>query len=452
MAACSSELTRFEATVAVRPVSDTLLAARAGDVVSVRVRVVDAGGTARDNAAVVFHATGSTVSLTETVTDPNGDATVTWSLGTAAGVDSLVVTGPHTRSTTFVAVAAPGPLASLVRSADVTAVAGEAVTPSPHVRAQDRYGNPIPGVLVTFTARDGGGVVVGAAQRTDSAGVAGVARWTVGGYAWTQHLDVQADSIATTITATVRASGPPATVRIVLFGDSNTDLGFDGPNVVEASYVSPLGIRAAPGAPNGRHQLAGKLDTLTAPAVRFVAVNHGVSFSGTGIGVPEAPGARFTWDGVTRFEAEVLGIGRPTWDGGTGLARVQAYAPAAGDYAFVSLGSNDAVRYGLTIDETVANLAWMIDRWTGAGLPASHLLLTTLPPVGGVPLLALNAQIRALALSRGVTLIDLAAFATTSDGTRWRAPELVTVDGIHYTEPVRDWLAGAILSAVGRTR
>lgn len=258
--------------------------------------------------------------------------------------------------------------------------------------------------------------------------------------------------VAACSTTTAPAVVAPRTVRVVLFGDSNTDGGWDASNVlVEASYISESTLRLSPTAPNGSHQLAGKLEALSTAGLTLHAVNHGASGTGTGDGrhPSGSPNARLVWAGVTRFEAEVLGRGGSAWDGGESKPRVQAFVPTAQDFAYVSMGTNDRTSYGLTATETLANLAWMADRWTAAGLPASHLLVTTLPPRtsgDGSQIVAINAGVRTLAASRGLTLIDLSRQLSDDNGVTWRSPTLHIGDGVHYTEAVRGWLAGQVLA------
>ena len=61
-----------------------------------------------------------------------------------------------------------------------TAAAGQAVTVAPAVRAVDRAGNPVAGVVVTFVIRDGGGVLTAAQATTGADGIARVGSWSLG--------------------------------------------------------------------------------------------------------------------------------------------------------------------------------------------------------------------------------------------------------------------------------
>lgn len=160
--------------------------------------------------------------------------------------------------------------------------------------------------------------------------------------------------------------------------------------------------------------------------------------------------------GATRFEGEVLGAKWP-WAGGEpvnakyvegALRRAQAFVPGTHDFAYVSMGTNDAANR-ISTQQTLANLAWMIDRWLGAGRRADHFLLTTLAPRSdkwGAEFPQLNDGIRTLAASKGVVLVDLADHTSPDGGRTWRSANLHVGDGVHYSESVRDWLAGRIVA------
>jgi len=278
-------------------------------------------------------------------------------------------------------------------------------------------------------------------------------------------LETSAASNSACITTMVGTS--PA-VRVITFGDSNTDWGLDGtnPTVLATSYVGHTSSSAAM-LPNTSDQLAGKVEirwkALRSNAVR--AVNHGISGTttgGGGFGGPDrdgtgAPEARTLVSGITRFEGEVLGAAWP-WSGGEplnmaypdgALRRVQAFVPEGKDFVYVSMGTNDPLN-GISHQQTLANLRWMIDTWQAAGRRSDHFLLTTLAPrtdfAGNFP--ALNDGIRALAAAEGVVLIDLASHTSDDNGLTWRSSDLHVGDGVHYSESVRDWLADRIVAEV----
>lgn len=262
---------------------------------------------------------------------------------------------------------------------------------------------------------------------------------------------------------------PP--VRVVTFGDSNTDYGYAATEpIVEArSYVSNrVEGRLAASAPHHPAQLAGLIEAGWTALDRsaITVVNHGIggtSSGGGGFGGNDrhssgAPNARALVAGVSRYEAEVLGTGYP-WSGGEGVStdypggaivRTNAFTPGANDFAYVSIGTNDA-SYGIPADQTIANLTWMIDRWVDAGLPPGHFLISTLAPrtgTAGAAFPQINAAIRDLAAARGVKLVDLAAFTSDDDGATWRSADLHVGDGLHYTTAVRAWIATQVIAHI----
>jgi hypothetical protein len=255
-----------------------------------------------------------------------------------------------------------------------------------------------------------------------------------------------------------------AEVQIVTLGDSNTDAGFQGtdPSPKVGSYVSSANpaLRLSPSAPNSILQLAGKIEARWKAnrSATIKAVNHGIAgtMSGTGRSLVFAPNALEQVGGVSRFRGEVLGDAYP-WSGDEpvnefypngAIQRVQAFTPRSMDFGYISIGTNDV---GLVPNTTIRNnLEIMIDQWIGRGLAPSRLIITTLPPKrfaesANIP--GLNVLIRNLALSKGVRLVDIAAFTSNDNGLNWKNASMHVVnDEIHYSEAVRDWIADQVVS------
>jgi lysophospholipase L1-like esterase len=244
----------------------------------------------------------------------------------------------------------------------------------------------------------------------------------------------------------VNVSALPA-VRIVTFGDSNTDNGWSGtsPVIMARAYISKVPGRLGPDDPHHPTQLAGKVVAAwTASRMNpITVVNQGIGGTTTGggaFGGPDrhssgSPQARTVVNSITRFEAEVLGRGIPAWHGGEPvnsvypegpLPRSNGYSPGAGDFAYVSMGTNDPSS-GIPTAKTLLNLRWMIETWIADGLPPSHFILTTLPPTiapDGADFPALNQGIRSLAAEKRVHFIDLAAHTAARSQLR-PAPQQV---------------------------
>jgi GDSL-like lipase/acylhydrolase family protein/fibronectin type III domain protein len=258
-------------------------------------------------------------------------------------------------------------------------------------------------------------------------------------------------------------------VRITLFGDSNTDRCEEDPSL-PGSYVS-IAPRLGPNAAHLSCMVAGKVQAAwqSQRSETIRVVNHGIGGTTTGglggTGDPTrsangAPNARLAVNGITRFEAEVLGTGAPSWNGGEPsngkfsgpITRVNAYTPNANDFAYVSMGTNDDAgpTRTLTAGQTETNLRWMVQQWTGAGHPASHFILTTLPPRDdansptSIP--DRNTRIRDIANDLGVHLVELSDHVSDDNGATWRSTSLNIGDGIHYTPAVRQWIADQVVS------
>jgi|GEM_PF-5999648 len=234
-------------------------------------------------------------------------------------------------------------------------------------------------------------------------------------------------------------------VRLAMIGDSNLERGKSGATTVATSYVSGTSQAIDTGAYLDHPKLtSGKVMGLR-PDVE--AVNHGIASTGTGTGTVWAhPHALHAISGITRFEAEVLGRGFP-WTA-AGITRVNAFTPTAADFAYYSLGIND-IAAGMSPTAIRDNIAVAIDLWLGAGLPAAHLMVTTLGPHSthtnraNIPIT--NALIRTLIASRGVSLVDIAALVSDDDGLSWKNPDLHIGSGLHYSEATLDLIAAEVV-------
>jgi hypothetical protein len=185
------------------------------------VKVTDAEGRAVPNVSVTFTASGGG-SATEGVqrTNTQGVATVgSWRLGTVAGSGNALQAAAGTISTTITATAmaavaavheaAPGqPASQIVQPSTAVAI-------RPAVRVTDGYGNPKAGMAVTFAASANSGTVTGAAQTTNSEGIATIGGWTVGSATGQQTVVANVTGAglpAVTFVANVRAGDPTACV------------------------------------------------------------------------------------------------------------------------------------------------------------------------------------------------------------------------------------------------
>ncbi|MFN8579970.1 MAG: Ig-like domain-containing protein [Gemmatimonadaceae bacterium] len=162
------------------------------------VQVNDQNGAVMAGVTVTFAAlNGSTVDASTATTDANGQAHVSWTLGTVAGADSLTVTAGTVAPVYEVATGTPDAPMSLVpvSGSDQSADAGNPLANPIVLRVVDRYGNAVAGVTVTWSSSSG---ALGAASSVSDASGLAQTTLTLGG-------DSGEDDVIATLTT---ASGP----------------------------------------------------------------------------------------------------------------------------------------------------------------------------------------------------------------------------------------------------
>jgi adhesin/invasin len=123
------------------------------------VHVSDQNGASLANAPVRWTVLfgGGSVSSPTSLTDANGDASVTWTMGPTVGVDSLQASIATGASVIITATATAGPLATINKTSgdNQTVLAGTTSAPMV-VTLVDPSGNPIVGATVTWTTTSTG--------------------------------------------------------------------------------------------------------------------------------------------------------------------------------------------------------------------------------------------------------------------------------------------------------
>ncbi len=126
-----------------------------------------------------------------------------WTLGPEAGLQTLQAKVPGLVPVLLSATAEPGPpaaLVGLVEGSQAATVAKEVPDP-PRVRVEDQYGNPVPGVAVSFFPSGSPdpdlspGTVDPQEATTDETGVAVAERWTLGTVAGPYSATATADGV-----------------------------------------------------------------------------------------------------------------------------------------------------------------------------------------------------------------------------------------------------------------
>lgn len=179
------------------------------------VRVADEFGNGVPGTPVEWAATGGTLSGSS-VTDSAGAAAADWTLPTATGTYAgEAIAGGDTATVTATVVADAATSLVVISGQAQTGEVGAELAADLVVQAEDQFGNPAPGVAVTWAA------VAGSLSPADAlTGPNGraVARWQLGTTAGDQSasVDIGTDPVAFTASAT---AGSPA---------AGTSLGGDG--------------------------------------------------------------------------------------------------------------------------------------------------------------------------------------------------------------------------------
>jgi adhesin/invasin len=176
--ACHSDKSTGVSVLALTP--DAGVNAQSGTVgqtlgTPISVHVTDANGNAMSGVLVSWSVLkGGSVDSSTSLTDAGGDAVTHWTLGTAAGIDSLEALVSDGVTTTITATANAGATASLTKvSGDVQNVtAGTAGQPFV-VEVMDQYGNAVSGATVTWSTNGGGSLSAGSST-SDTDGLAQV--------------------------------------------------------------------------------------------------------------------------------------------------------------------------------------------------------------------------------------------------------------------------------------
>jgi hypothetical protein len=178
------------------------------------VQLRDAKGAAVAQAGTVINAAltagdGRLGGSTTASTASTGAATFTdLSIAGTAGDKTLIFSAAGLNPATATLTLAAGPVASIAAIAGNNQFAdpGIAVATAPAVRVSDVDGNGVSGVAVTFAVDSGGGLITGAIQTTDPAGVATVGSWILGPAAGSNSLIATAEGL-TGVSSTFKANG-----------------------------------------------------------------------------------------------------------------------------------------------------------------------------------------------------------------------------------------------------
>ncbi len=180
---------------------------------AIRVRLRDRMGSAVAGIPVAFSPAlgGGSMNPASVSTGSDGTASTIWTLGPGAGIHAmLAVAAGVTDTVYFTATATAGPAAALVASIgnNQTAGAGTAVVIAPAVRVNDALGNPVAGIVVTFTVSSGGGTVSGTTATSNASGIASVGSWVLGSLTGTNTLTASAPGLPSVVFSATSAAAP----------------------------------------------------------------------------------------------------------------------------------------------------------------------------------------------------------------------------------------------------
>ncbi|MEW5928542.1 MAG: invasin domain 3-containing protein [Gemmatimonadota bacterium] len=156
---------------------------------------------------------GGSVTGGTATTDAGGIVTVgSWTLGTAAGANTLTASSGGLTPATFTATGVAGPAAAISIQSGDGGTATVASTRTLEARVVDANGNPVAGHTVSWAAATGGGSVSAPTSTTSAAGVASVG-WTLGTAAGAQTATATSTDLTgspLTFTATTTAAAAAA--------------------------------------------------------------------------------------------------------------------------------------------------------------------------------------------------------------------------------------------------
>jgi len=167
----------------------------------------------------------------------------TWTLGTVAGPQGLTVEVAGVAARTLSVEAAPGPPA-IIESASPeqqSAEVGTAVADTPAARVLDQYGNPVPGVVVTFTVVAGGGSVQDAAPQTNADGLATAGPWTLGPTPGTNQLEARIPALDPIVFSAQGTVSTPARLERASAEQQSAEIGTGVPDPPAVQVLDQYG-------------------------------------------------------------------------------------------------------------------------------------------------------------------------------------------------------------------
>lgn len=170
--------------------------------------VKDGSGKILGGVAITVTVTAGGGTLANAPTSTTSDSPTSigvWTLGKAAGVNTVTVTvGTLTPLViTVTGVAGPAAAVAMVGGNSQTALAGTDLANPLTAQVRDQFGNGVPGSIVTFLVTGGGGAINPSTVTTDASGNAGGAIWRLGKSDVGQTATANSTSFSTGANATI---------------------------------------------------------------------------------------------------------------------------------------------------------------------------------------------------------------------------------------------------------
>ncbi|MGH7718180.1 MAG: hypothetical protein ACREON_04970, partial [Gemmatimonadaceae bacterium] len=223
-AGAASLTTTFEATASpgaatkLLSVSTPAVIVAAGAVLPdpIVVRVADRFGNGVPDVSVSWRVgeAAGTVQPTTSVSDSEGLARTSWTVGSASGANTLSAAAAGVEPAIF-SVTTSIPVRAVKHAGDAQAAPPNTTLPvAPAVVVQDVLGRPIAGVVLTFTVTSGGGRVTGGTVTSNASGIAAVGSWTLGPAPGLNTLAVTSDAFPATMFTAVGQGAQSANIRV----------------------------------------------------------------------------------------------------------------------------------------------------------------------------------------------------------------------------------------------
>ncbi|MES2179974.1 MAG: Ig-like domain-containing protein [Gemmatimonadota bacterium] len=211
------------------------------------VEVDAADGVPSAGVTVNFRATagGGSVAPASAVTDANGRASTTLTLGGQVGSQTFEATATALAPISVSATATTAPAAQIagVSGSGQSDTTGKRLSLPFVVRVTDRFGNAVSGADVTWVRTSGSGVLESSSTTTDATGTSGVA-YTLGSAAGTETIVASIAAGASTSFSATAVARPASTIRATMATSYSGRAGDPGPTL-GVIVVDGIGVPVA---------------------------------------------------------------------------------------------------------------------------------------------------------------------------------------------------------------